>query len=221
MNAQPTPVLVSDFDGTMTRHDFYQLVRARWWNEADPDPWEDYMAGRLTHFDALNRFFGRIQADPATLRGVADAMELEPGLPAALDRLHEAGWTLVIASAGCDWYIRHLLAPVRIPFVLHANPGRLTDEGALEMVPPVQSPFHNRETGIDKVAVMRDALRRHAPVAFAGDGPPDLAPARLVPANHRFARGHLAGALAAGGEAYRPLVDWGSLVATLLEETTR
>jgi 2-hydroxy-3-keto-5-methylthiopentenyl-1-phosphate phosphatase len=87
------------------------------------------------------------------------------------------------------------------------------------LVSSAQSPFHNRETGIDKVAVVQDALRRHAPVAFAGDGPPDLAPARLVRADHRFARGHLAGALVAAGEAYRPLVDWASLAATLLEGT--
>jgi 2-hydroxy-3-keto-5-methylthiopentenyl-1-phosphate phosphatase len=219
MNAQPKPVLVSDFDGTMTRHDFYQLVRARWWNEADSDPWEEYMAGRLTHFDALNRFFGRIQADPPTLRAFADDMELDPTLPAALDRLHEAGWMLVIASAGCEWYIRHLLAAVRVPFVLHANPGQLTREGALQMVLPVESPFLSHQTGIDKVAVVRDALRCHAPVAFAGDGPPDLAPARLVPAGYRFARGHLAGALTAAGEGYRPLVDWASLAAALLEGT--
>ncbi len=222
---KPTPVLISDFDGTMTRHDFYQLVGARWWNETDtdsdshtnPDPWEEYRAGRITHFDALNRYFQRIRADESSLQAVADAMELDPTLPAALERLHAAGWALIIVSAGCDWYIRYLLAGVRIPYVLHANPGHRSADGGLQMLRPVDSPFYSAETGIDKVAVVRDALARHHPAAFVGDGPPDVAAAKLVPPAFRFARGYLAEALRAAGEPYRPLLDWETLVATLLE----
>ena len=212
--------LVSDFDGTMTRRDFYQLVRARWWNESDPDPWDDYLAGRLTHFDALNRFFVRIRSDEASLRRFAEGMELDPTLPAALEGLHQAGWQLVIASAGCEWYIRHLLAGIRTPFTLHANPGRFTIEGGLEVVPPVDSPFFSRGTGIDKLAVVRHALEHSARVAFAGDGPPDLTPAKLVPARLRFARGHLAKKLREQGEQFHPLVNWEELAATLLEENS-
>lgn len=212
-----TSVLVSDFDGTMTRHDFYQLARARWWNEAESDPWEDYIAGRISHFDALNRFFARIRADETTLRKFAEGMELDPTLPAALERLHQAGWTLVIASAGCEWYIRHLLAGVCIPFTLHANPGRLTPVGGLEMQLPVNSEFFSPETGIDKLAVVRNALAHSGRVAFAGDGPPDLPPARLIPARLRFARGHLARALMAEGEAYEPLSNWATLTTHLLD----
>jgi HAD superfamily phosphoserine phosphatase-like hydrolase len=219
-NQQSESVLVSDFDGTMTRHDFYQLVRARWWNESEPDPWQDYLAGRLTHFDALNRFFARIRSDEAGLRVFVDGMELDPTLPAALERLHRAGWRIVIASAGCEWYIRHLLADIRSPFVLHANPGRLTREGGLEMVPPVDSPFFSRETGIEKSAVMRDALSNNNRVAFAGDGPPDLAPSRLVPEHRRFARGYLAEALQAEGIGFHPLLRWDELAATLLADQT-
>jgi len=50
-------VLVSDFDGTMTRHDFYQLARARWWDEGDSDPGQEYLEGRMTPFRSSQRFF--------------------------------------------------------------------------------------------------------------------------------------------------------------------
>jgi 2-hydroxy-3-keto-5-methylthiopentenyl-1-phosphate phosphatase len=210
-------VLVSDFDGTMTRHDFYQLARARWWNPSDPDPWEDYLAGRMTHFDALNRFFARIRSDEPSLRAFAETMELDSTLGPALARLHQAGWQIVIASAGCEWYIRHLLAGIGTPFVLHANPGILTPEGGLRMVAPTTSPFFSPETGIDKTAVVRDALSRCDRVAFAGDGPPDLSPSRLVSGALRFARGHLAAALEAENLAFHPLECWAKLADTLLE----
>lgn len=212
----PTPVLVSDFDGTMTRHDFYQLARARWWDEGDSDPWQEYLEGRITHFDALNRFFARVRCDEASLHAFIDGMELDRALPNALQRLADAGWRLVVASAGCEWYIQYLLKDVRAPLELHANPGRFSPERGLEMIPPVSSPFYSPQTGIDKVAVVRRELARHARVAFAGDGPPDLPAAMLVPPNLRFARGWLAGALAEKRQAFRPLTDWASLADLLV-----
>lgn len=217
MSNPQSKILVSDFDGTMTHHDFYQLVRRRWWNEADPDPWDGYLAGNLSHFDALNQFFARIRIDETELRAFAEGMELDPSLPEALERLHRAGWALVIASAGCKWYIRHLLAGVRTPFTLHASPGRLLPGGGLQMQPPMDSPFFSPQTGIDKLGVVRDALARAGQVAFAGDGPPDLPPARLIQPHLRYARGYLAGALAAEAAAYQPLTSWESLADHLLK----
>lgn len=213
----PSKILVSDFDGTMTRHDFYQLVRKRWWNEGDPDPWEEYLAGRLSHFDALNQFFARIEADEAALHTFAEGMELDPALPSALERLQDAGWSIVIASAGCEWYIRHLLAGIRTPYTLLANPGRLVPGAGLVMTPPVDSPFYTPATGIDKLAVVKQALAQPGRVAFAGDGPPDLPPARLIEADGRFARGYLASALTGEGLSYHPLTNWKTLADQLLE----
>jgi 2-hydroxy-3-keto-5-methylthiopentenyl-1-phosphate phosphatase len=210
------PILVSDFDGTMTRVDFYQLVRDEWWDASQPDPWEDYLAGRITHFDALNCFFARIRSDEASLLRFIERMELDPTLPVALQRLHEHGWKIVIASAGCEWYILHLLKKITVPFSLHANPGRFDPDRGLEMIRPVTSPFYSPQTGIDKVAIVRDAVSHHGRVAFAGDGPPDLPAARLVPGGSRFARGWLAHALTEAGETFKPLVNWAQLAEQLL-----
>ncbi len=219
MKPLPAAVLVTDFDGTMTRHDFYQRARARWWDERDGDPWQDYLAGRVSHFDALNRFFARVQGDASSLDSFLDELELDPTLPAAVERLHEAGWHLIIVSAGCEWYIRRLLVKVRTPWELHANPGCLLPGGGLEMQRPVDSPFYCPRVGIDKAAVMRDALRRFEAVAFAGDGPPDVAPARLVKPELRWARGYLAETLKAEGEAFLPLSTWSDLADHLLHSS--
>ena len=50
-------ILVSDFDGTMTRRDFYRLVLQRVPPET-PDYWGRYLAGEISHFDAINAVFG-------------------------------------------------------------------------------------------------------------------------------------------------------------------
>lgn len=210
-------VLVSDFDGTMTRRDFFQLVVERLLPPGMPDDWGEYLAGRLTHFEALRSIFGSVTAgEPALLEAVG-RMELDPDLADEVEALRGAGWRVVVASAGSDWYIRRLLAGAGVSLEVHANPGRI-EGGRLVMEPPTGSPFFSPETGVDKSAVVRAAMAEGGPVAFAGDGPPDLAPARLVPGRLRFARGFLAEELARLGEEFRPFERWSEVARALREE---
>jgi 2-hydroxy-3-keto-5-methylthiopentenyl-1-phosphate phosphatase len=208
-------VLVSDFDGTMTRHDFYDLVRRRWPVPPDDDPWEHYVAGRLTHFEALAAIFARIRTDERSLLGVAEEMELDPDLPRALTRLRQHGWEVVVASAGCAWYIDYLLRRAGVTLTVHANPGRYVAGAGLQMSLPEPSRFLSRTTGIDKSAVVRDALERAAAVAFAGDGRPDREPALLVPATRRFARGWLAGQLRSDQQPFQSFDRWSQIADSL------
>ena len=100
-----------------------------------------------------------------------------------------------------------LLDEAGVALEVHANPGHVEDD-RLAMTWPVDSPYFSPETGIDKAAVVREALGAGGAVAFAGDGPPDLVPALLVPPRLRFARGYLARMLAERGEPFRPFDRW-------------
>lgn len=214
--AAAASVLVSDFDGTMTRHDFFELVRRRWPGPPADDPWEQYVAGRLTHFQALARIFAAIPAAGTDLLKLVTQMELDADLPDAVGRLRAGGWEIVVASAGCEWYIRHLLRAARVDLSVHANPGRWVEGQGLQMSPPMDSPYFRAETGIDKVAVVRAALARGIPVAFAGDGRPDWAAALLVSPARRFARGWLAEELTRHGESFHPFTRWSQIAEKLL-----
>ena len=48
-------VLVTDFDGTMTKNDFYNLVVSDLLPNETPDYWVEYREGQITHFEALRR----------------------------------------------------------------------------------------------------------------------------------------------------------------------
>jgi 2-hydroxy-3-keto-5-methylthiopentenyl-1-phosphate phosphatase len=209
-------VLVSDFDGTLTRHDFYQLAVARLLPPDVPDYWAEYRAGRITHFEALRNYFAAIRAPEADVLAVVEAMGLQPALPTLLADLRAHGWEVIVVSAGCDWYIRRLLAAAGVEVELHANPGRFVPGRGLLMEPPTGSPFISPEMGIDKAAVVRTALASGRRVAFAGDGYPDAAAARLLPPELRFARAALAEALAAEGVPFRPFARWADVVDSLL-----
>lgn len=206
--SSPTNVLVTDFDGTMTKHDFYELVVDHLLPADTPDYWAEYRAGRMTHFAALAGYFAAIQADEATVLRLVDQMELDPQVTSAIARLTKANWRVVIASAGCRWYIDRLLAAAGVTVEVHANLGRFETGRGLLMEMPRQSPFFSPTHGIDKRAVVEHYLASRKETAFAGDGYPDEPASRLVVPQRRFARGVLAESLAASGTPFRKFESW-------------
>lgn len=213
------PVLVSDFDGTVTRHDFYGLIVQHQLPPGTPDFWGRYRAGEMTHFDALNAYFAAARPGLEALQDLADRMEPDPELALEMATLRAAGWEILIASAGCRWYIDRILAASGVSPVpvVHANDGGPRG-GRLVMERPTGSPYFSHETGIDKAAIVRAQLEAGRRVAFAGDGPPDLAPACLVPPGLRFARGPLAELLQQAGEPFRPFTRWGDISRALRDQ---
>jgi 2-hydroxy-3-keto-5-methylthiopentenyl-1-phosphate phosphatase len=210
-------ILVSDFDGTMTDRDFFRLALESL-PQAAASFWESYEQGEITHFQALASIFSRLRCPESRVETLLTRMELNPGISTACNRLRSEGWRLVIASAGCAWYIERLLAPLGLEAEVHANPGRFSEQEGLIMELPFDSPYFCRETGIDKTRLVQAALG-HSVVAFAGDGRPDLGPALLVPPSRRFAKGRLAEELAKKGESFQLFQSWSEMVDRLLEST--
>jgi len=209
-------VLVSDFDGTMTRRDFFKLAIEKLLPSDGPDFWGEYRAGQITHFEALRRYFAEIRCTEADVLAIVDQMELDPGLPQAVAELRQNGWKIIVTSAGCDWYIHRLLAQAGLELEVHANPGRFVPGMGLQMELPVGSPFLSPTLGVDKAHVVRHHLKQGRTVAFAGDGFPDEEAALLVPASLRFARSDLANVLKQKGEPFQPFDTWSQIVPFLL-----
>ena len=212
----PHAVLVSDFDGTMTADDFYKLTAARLLPPDALTPWQDYRAGRITHFTALQTIFSRIRATEQQLLDLIVDMRPDPQLATSIAQLRAAGWEVVVASAGCDWYIDRLLAQAGITVEIHANPCTHAPDGSLNMQPPTASPFYCNATGVDKAAIVRFQQDRADTVAFAGDGFADLEAALLANPALRFAKADLASALTAKGEAFCPFATWSDVAQQLL-----
>jgi 2,3-diketo-5-methylthio-1-phosphopentane phosphatase len=210
-------VLVSDFDGTMTARDFFKLAIQQLLPEDVPNFWREYRAGRITHFEALRRYFAEIRKSEEEVVKVVDQMELDPVLPQAVADLRAAGWQVIVTSAGCQWYIRRLLAASGMELEVHSNPGSFVEGRGLLMEMPLGSPFLSPTLGVDKASVVRCHLENGRTVAFAGDGFPDEEAARLVPGNLRFARGDLANVLEKHGEPFQTFSVWSEIARRLIE----
>jgi len=85
------------------------------------------------------------------------------------------------------------------------------------MALPVDSPYCSRETGVDKAAVVSDALQRYQRVAFAGDGRPDFDAALVVKPDDRFARGWLSHELQKRRQPFHHFEKWSEIADRLCE----
>jgi HAD superfamily phosphoserine phosphatase-like hydrolase len=213
------PILISDFDGTLTNRDYFQLILERFRPPEAMEIWDSYKSGRLTHFEAIAGVFGALRTDLAGAEALVRELEPSPGLGQAVHRLQNAGWELQIASAGCGWYIERFLAWQGITAEFHACPGEFDPERGLIMRPATDSPFASAAHGIDKPAVVRAALARDPVVAVAGDSGTDHDGILLVPSERRFARRWLAADLGDAGEGFHAFEHWPEIVDILLDET--
>jgi 2-hydroxy-3-keto-5-methylthiopentenyl-1-phosphate phosphatase len=215
MSNQPEKILVTDFDGTMTQQDFYELVLQHLLEDDVPDFWTQYRTGKITHFEALQGYFANIRVDEPTLLALVARMELDPDLRTATSLLRASHWKVIVASAGCRWYIDRLLAEAEVEIEVHANPGEFRSGEGLQMTLPESSPFFSSTIGIDKAGIVQHHLDRGAVVAFAGDGFPDADAARLVAGELRFARGALATVLDREGLPYHSFKTWSDIARKL------
>lgn len=211
---------VTDFDGTLTNHDFYQLALDRWTPPAAMQIWNEYLAKQRTLFETLSGMLALIQAPESEVVAALADLDFDPQAARAMRKLQQAGWTIEVASAGCAWYIEKVFEREGIRATIHACPGDFLEEsGGLSMKLPHGSPYLSHVRGIDKAAIVRAAIERGGPVAFAGDSYPDLEAARLVQPEYLFARSALAEQLRLEGRAFHAYDRWHETADRLLRKT--
>ena len=218
MSSATRRVFFSDFDGTLTDVDFYELVLERMQPALKEDPIPLFRAGDITLFEVLDRIFGAIQLTEDEVIALLSELKPDPQLAEDFDRLADAGWELHVVSAGSSWYIERLFEQVgvRAPVSIHANPGRFEPGRGLVMSRPDDPRVTRHDIGIDKAAVVRLFSDGAETIAFAGNSAPDLPAARI--ATERFAREPLGGLLRAEGLPYSPFERWHAVAQKLLEK---
>lgn len=212
------PILVTDFDGTFTRRDFFDLILERHDPPGARALWNRFLAGGMSPFAGIAGVLGSLRTDEAGVAALVAALDPAPGTADAARRLQAAGWQIVVASAGCRWYIDRLLGELGLDFTVHANPGRFAPQSGVVMELDPASPYFHPELGVDKAVVVREALARDPVVAFAGDSwQTDGPAARLVEPRGRFAIGQLARRLAHADLPHRTFTTWPDIAAQLLD----
>ncbi len=215
--------LVTDFDGTVSADDFFNLIADRFLDEKALAPWQEYLSGRKSHFDALNEIFSalRILSSEKELHEAVLAIPVDPAFITVAGFCRQRGFPVYVCSAGCDYYIKLLIGDLLQKYSLHLvtnNCSFVPGQGLLMSKPPADDPFYDTNTGISKAAVVKMLKTEGFKVIYAGDGRPDFAAAKV--ADVVFARKTLLELCRGQGIKTQPFPDFNA-VYTYLKEVCR
>ena len=182
------PVLVSDFDGTLTQHDLGELALQRFglpgWERYD----ELFESGQITIAECIRKQSAMIRARSRTeiLRYLSRFARFRPGLDRLLDDCRRARIDFVVASAGIDFCIRHVFRLHQLPMpTLYCPRTSFTPHGLRVVMPPF--PPGRKRTGPAtqgdrnfKHSIVASYQGRGRRVVYIGDGATDIAPASIA-----------------------------------------
>jgi 2-hydroxy-3-keto-5-methylthiopentenyl-1-phosphate phosphatase len=165
------PVVVSDFDGTISTRDISYEILDRFssggWEGID----EAYVKGEIGSKEAFRLILERITAPRAELVNFIDGLDvIDPTFPDFYRYVKERGIDLVILSDGFEFYIRRMLAKAGLDGIpVYANDVVEDSTGKLVPIFPYYNPDCDR-CGNCKSDVIKRLKEEHDWVIFVGDG---------------------------------------------------
>ena len=174
---------VTDFDGTITHDDFFHYVIDAYFDISALEPWRLYLDGQVSHFEALKRIYGALRASETEITALAKKIKVDEWVLPTFELLHNAQVPIYIASAGCDFYINLLFGETiaKYGIQLITNPSSYSQADGLVMdTPPTNNPYYDKYFGISKKTLVQQLQNNGKQIIFAGDGPPDIEPARVA-----------------------------------------
>ena len=178
-------VLISDFDGTISKKDFFHMVIGELLKDKQNmlKPWEDYLAGKIKHIDALSGIFSRIHLSQEELDKFISTIEIDKYFYDTAQFCFDNKIPFYICSAGTNYYIKKRI-PVELKkynIVLISNDAEYSPETGMKLIAPSEdSYYYNENTGVSKQAIVKKFKDDGFVTVYAGDGKPDLKSARIA-----------------------------------------
>ncbi|WP_347860883.1 MtnX-like HAD-IB family phosphatase [Salimicrobium sp. PL1-032A] len=167
---------VSDFDGTISKKDFYWVVIEKYFPEGQ-ELFRKWKAGEMKDIDFLSTVFSSINQDEQQIIEDIRGIPIDPYIPEFIKTIQNHGGDFYILSAGTNYYIYHILEKYDIKGVtVLSNEGYYKDGNVHMDIDPTHRHYSERY-GIDKAKVIRELKEEYETVHFAGDSEPDSHPA--------------------------------------------
>lgn len=181
--------LVSDFDGTISDNDFFYYIAEKYFDEKMLEPWQQYLAGKKKHFDALNEMFSQLRVSSEELKNFIKGIKIDKSFYELAEFCENRNIPVYVCSAGCDFYILELLGDNVKKYNLRivSNKGRYSSEQGLRMF--ANEEFFDVNLGVSKTNLVKHLKVQGFYVIYCGDGIPDIEPA--MKADEIFARKNL------------------------------
>ena len=178
-------VLISDFDGTISKKDFFYMVTDTVLkNKKDALlPWQDYLNGKIKHIDAMTGIFSQIHLTQDELDKFISTIEIDPYFYDTAKYCVEKNIPFYICSAGTNYYIKKRISDTlsKYNIILVSNDATYSQQNGMKLIAPEEtSPYYNSNTGIAKDKIVQKLKNDGFFTIYAGDGKPDFKSAKIA-----------------------------------------
>lgn len=193
-------IFISDFDGTITKKDFYWILLDDYIGQKGIDYYYEWKKEKLIGTEFLNKVFTWHDFTEEERVEILGKVQIDNDLEKVIELIEELGGDFHILSAGFRYYIDAALAKRNLSH-LHV----ITNEGDFRnntfiMEPDESSPWYSKVYGVDKGLVAKHYKAKAKKLYFAGDSEPDFHAAKY--ADVIFAKEELAKLLDEAGIDY-------------------
>lgn len=206
-------LFISDFDGTISREDFYKKIMNKYMPEKAKSLYVQFKAGEILDIDFLNNIFTTMNLSKEELEKEILDLEIDPTFFEALQLIKQMGGDIIILSAGSEYYIKKIFHQHGLSDIpIYSSEGIYKDRG-LHITPNVDSDFYSPRYGIDKEKVVQHFKAQYDYIMYAGDSAPDYKASLL--ADLRFAKDELIPLYDKAGEKYIPMKSFKDVISYL------
>lgn len=208
-------IFVSDFDGTLTKRDFYHLAIENCLGEEGKKIYVKWKNNELKDIEFLDTVFRAMDKDETEIYRLIDQIVFDSKAASFIKRIKNAGGEFLVLSAGVTYYIEKVLQAHKLADIqIIANKGKYEDRG-IRISPDVEGPFYSELYGVDKSLVVQSLRSQYKTIFYAGDGIPDYKAS--LAADFVFAKGELAELLKKSNREFLQVRDFGDIADYLVD----
>ena len=180
---------ISDFDGTLTKKDFYKIMSEAYLKEEYLPLFKVWKNGEMKDREYLSYVFNNVKRSETEIYEDILNIPFDPFAKEFITKIKDAGGDFIVVSAGTSYYINKIFEKNSIEGVdVYSNKGIFKDNGIYFDLDE-NSEFYSDRYGIDKLSVVEKLKSNYKKIIYAGDSEPDIKPALI--SDLVFARGEL------------------------------
>ena len=180
---------ISDFDGTLTKKDFYKIMSEAYLKEEYLPLFKAWKNGEMKDREYLSYVFNNVKRSEEEIHEDILNIPFDPFAKDFIEKVKAAGGDFIVVSAGTSYYIDKIFEKHNIEGVdVYSNKGIFKDNGIYFDLDE-SSEFYSDRYGIDKLSVVEKLKDNYKKIFYAGDSEPDIKPALV--ADVVFAKGEL------------------------------
>lgn len=207
---------VSDFDGTLTKKDFYKIIIDDYLGDKGQTLYQEWREGLYEDQAFLETIYRSINLEESKILEDIVNLKWDESAPYFIQQVEKKGGTFIILSGGTNYYIDSFLKAKGLSHIqVYAHSGIYKNKG-IHLQIDKQNPYYSEKYGMDKAKVLIDLKKQYTKVYYAGDSATDL-PACQV-ADLAFAKGKLPDLLATKNIPFIPFDSFQDILLVLIQK---